>query len=355
MSSLGDAARALGMPPPKPRSVPRLSVVPDVPEVAEPKLTLDTMIGQDSVRAQVKLLVTAAAKRDELPEHILLAGPKGLGKSAIAKCVAAELDTMYIETLASSIKTVKDAGKLLAKLADGGVLFIDEVHGLKQPVEEFLGLLMMPPYRATLPPASQLVGAEEMVLQLEPWTLIGATTEPGKLTGPLLSRFGLCANLTFYSEDELAIMAEREAERVGVVLGDGAALAVAARSHGTAREAERLVKRVRDYVCVVAGPDAPATAALVADAIEFNELDCLGLDERDLRVLNKLASCGGGPVGLKPLATSLGEDPKTLENIVEPKLVHLGLLQHGTRGRKLTFAAFDHLGLPRPAYIGWGA
>lgn len=356
MSGLSDAARALGMPEPKPR---RLAVVPDLPATpveTDSGLSLRNMIGQDSVRNQVLMLVESAIARGEMPEHMLFAGPPGVGKTAISKCVARALGAHYQETMGSSVRTVKDVGKLLAKVGPGGVLFIDEAHQLTDKAQELLGLLMMPPYAATLPPASQLVGAEDTRLSLAPgWTLICATTRPGKLTGPLLARFGMVGNFTRYPDDELAEMAEREAKRLSLTLSDGADMAIAVRSHGTPREAERLVKRVRDYVSVVAGPDAPATAELVGAAIEFNEIDDVGLTELDLRVLNKLASRGGGPIGLKPLATSLGEDPATLEAIVEPKLIHLGLMEHSQRGRKLTFEAFDHLGMKRPAYIGWGA
>lgn len=357
MRGLSNAAKALGMPEPKPR---RLAVVPSIPTPEPTKdeggLTLRTMIGQDSVRNQVLILTESAIARGQMPEHMLFSGPPGVGKTAVSKAIARMLDAPYIETMGSSVRTVKDVGKLLSKVGAGGVLFIDEAHQLTDKAQELLGLLMMPPYKATLPPASQLVGAEETELSLAPgWTLVCATTRPGKLTGPLLARFGMIGTFTRYPDDELAQMAEREAAKLAFTLSDGADLAIAVRSHGTPREAERLVKRVRDYVSVVAGPDAAATPELVSDAIEFNEIDPVGLTELDLRVLNKLASRGGGPVGLKPLATSLGEDPATLEAIVEPKLIHLGLLEHSQRGRKLTFAAFDHLGLKRPAYIGWGA
>lgn len=358
MKGLSNAARALGMPEPKPR---RLAVVPTSASPAARPIedggsTLRDMIGQDSVRNQVLMLVESAVARGEMPEHMMFAGPPGVGKTAISKAVARALRAPYLETMGSSVRTVKDVGKLLAKLGPGGVLFIDEAHQLTDKAQELLGLLMMPPYKATLPPASQLVGAEETELNLSPgWTLIAATTRPGKLTGPLLARFGMVGNFTRYPEEELAEMAEREATRLHFTLSEGADMAIAARSHGTPRETERLVKRVRDYVSVVAGPDVPATAELVSDAIEFNEIDDVGLTELDLRVLNKLASRGGGPVGLKPLATSLGEDPATLEAIVEPKLIHLGLMEHSQRGRKLTMEAFDHLGMKRPAYIGWGA
>lgn len=352
------AAQALGMAPPRERP-DHLTLVNETDRAPAPVKdgpTLDSLIGQDPVREQLKLLVLAAQARNEPPAHILLSGPGGLGKTTMAHCVATMLGTGFHSTMATSLKSIKDMGKALAKISRGDVLLIDEAHRLTAPVQEVLGLLMMPPYRATLPPPSQLVGAEEQVLRLEPWTLVCATTQPGRLTAPLRSRFGLDATLTPYEDADITTLVLRHAAKLGVTFdSEGTAHDLATRAHGVPRAAERLTERVRDYSQVVMGVNAPITSETLDNALGFNELDSKGLTELDLRILRVLAQdFMGGPTGLKPLATALGEDPRTVE-MREGTLVRLGLLRHSSRGRRLSREAFIHLGLKPPAFIGWGA
>ena len=307
---------------------------------------LAEFVGQPRVKEQLALVLEGARGRGACADHILLSGPPGLGKTSLAGIVAAEMDADLRATSGPARERPGDLAAILTNLEAGDVLFVDEIHRLPRAVEEIL-------YPAMEDFSLDIVvgkgpGAKAFRLPLPPFTLVGATTRTGLITSPLRDRFGFAARLEFYDVDELVGIVRRSAGILAVALDELGAGEVAGRSRGTPRIANRLLKRVRDYAEVRA--DGRITAPLARAALELFDVDARGLDKLDRWVLAALCrDFGGGPVGLSTLAVAVGEEPDTVEDVVEPFLIQQGLLARTPRGRIATAAAFAHLGLPVPA------
>ena len=310
---------------------------------------LEEFVGQDGLRAQLSVAIEAAAARGEELDHLLLAGPPGLGKTSLAQIVAGELEVPFVATAGPALERKGDIAAFLTALEPRSVFFVDEIHRLARTLEETF-YPAMEDLRLPIT-VGQGAGARVVTLELPPFTLVGATTRTGLLSTPLRDRFGIQARLEPYSAGELAVIVRRSARILEIELQDEGALEIAARSRGTPRVANRLLKRVRDYAEVrldgVVGADA-ARAAL-----EMLEVDALGLDRLDRRILEAICSkFGGGPVGLSTLAVAVGEEQDTIEDVYEPYLLQEGLIKRTPRGRAATAAAFEHLGLERPDPAG---
>jgi Holliday junction DNA helicase RuvB len=314
---------------------------------------LGEFIGQPRVREQLDLLLRGAVRRGTPPDHILLSGSPGLGKTTLAMIVAAELGTGLRITSGPAIERSGDLAAVLTSLATGEVLFIDEIHRMAKPAEELL-YSAMEDFRVDVM-VGKGPGATAIPLDVEPFTLVGATTRAGLLTGPMRDRFGFVAHLDFYDAADLEQVVNRSARILGVpVAGEGPA-EIAGRSRGTPRIANRLLRRVRDYAEVRA--DGTVTRETARAALRVYDVDDLGLDRLDRAVLSALVeSFGGGPVGLSTLAVAVGEQPDTVEEVCEPFLVRAGLLARTPRGRVATAAGWRHLGRKPPNGIfGGGA
>jgi len=320
----------------------------DDPEAHFRPQTLDDFIGQSRAKANLSVFIRAARERGEALDHVLFAGPPGLGKTTLAQIVARELGVNFRATSGPVIARAGDLAALLTNLEERDVLFIDEIHRLNPAVEEVL-YPAMEDFQLDL-----IIGegpaARSVRIELAKFTLIGATTRTGLLTTPLRDRFGIPVRLEFYTEDELLQIVHRGARVLGVAMSDDGAREIARRSRGTPRIAGRLLRRVRDFASVL-GVEV-VDAALADRALRAMEVDERGLDALDRRYLSCIAeNFGGGPVGVETIAAALSESRDALEEVIEPFLIQQGLVARTPRGRVLTPHAFRHLGLAVPSAL----
>jgi Holliday junction DNA helicase RuvB len=307
---------------------------------------LEEFVGQNAVREQLAVSLDAALARGEALDHVLLSGPPGLGKTSLAQIVAGELGARFVQTAGPALERKGDIAALLTALEPRSVFFVDEIHRLNRALEETFYPAMED--RALPITIGQGAGARVVTLDLPAFTLIGATTRAGLLTTPLRDRFGIQHRLEAYAPEDLARIVHRSARILGVELADGGARAIAARSRGTPRVANRLLKRVRDWAEVRG--DGVVDAAAADAALALLEVDSLGLDRLDREILGAVCrTFAGGPVGLSTLAIAVGEEADTIEDVYEPYLLQCGLLQRTPRGRAATARAYAHLGLEPPA------
>jgi holliday junction DNA helicase RuvB len=307
---------------------------------------LEDFVGQPSLKEQLAIAIEAAQARGEALDHVLLAGPPGLGKTTLAQIVAAELDVPFVQTAGPALERKGDIAAFLTALEPRSVFFVDEIHRLQRALEE----TFYPAMEDRQLPITVGVGAGARVvtLDLPPFTLIGATTRTGLLTAPLRDRFGLQHRLEHYELSDLSTIVTRSAQILDVALESAGARAIAARSRGTPRVANRLLKRVRDYAEVRG--DGVVSAAAADAALAMLEIDDLGLDRLDRELLRALCQkFEGAAVGLSTLAVTVGEEQHTIEDVYEPYLLQCGLLRRTPRGRMATRRAFEHIGLEAPA------
>jgi len=302
---------------------------------------MEEYIGQEKIKNQLRIFIDAAKKRNESLDHVLFYGPPGLGKTTLATIIAHEMGVQCKITSGPAIERPGDLAAILTTLEEGDVLFIDEIHRLNRVVEEVL-------YPAMEDKAIDIVvgkgpSSRSIRLDLNNFTLVGATTRAGLLSSPLRDRFGMICKLDFYSPEDLSVIVARSAEILEVEIDTKGATQIARRSRGTPRIANRLLKRVRDYAQVV--HQGAISDGVAAKALEMLEVDAMGLDHVDLRLLRTILNdFAGGPVGLDTLAASIGEDSSTIEDVVEPYLLQIGLLQRTPRGRVVTAKGKKYFG-----------
>ena len=316
----------------------------DVENCLRPKV-LDEYIGQEKAKSNLRVYIESAKIRGEALDHVLLYGPPGLGKTTLSGIIANEMGVNIRTTSGPAIEKQGDLAAILTNLSEGDVLFIDEIHRLSRAVEEIL-------YPAMEDYALDIIigkgpSARSIRLPIPKFTLIGATTRAGQLTTPLRDRFGVLLKLELYTPKELATIVRRSADILGIQITDDGAEGIATRSRGTPRIANRLLKRVRDFALVKG--NGTITSEIAAMALEALEIDELGLDNVDRRMLRSIIEFyGGGPVGLDTLAATIGEETITIEDVYEPYLMQIGFLARTPRGRCATKLAYDHLGIPYP-------
>ena len=307
---------------------------------------LSEFVGQEQIKEQLSIFLEAARNRGEPCEHVLLAGPPGLGKTSLAGIIATEMQSSLRVMSGPAIDRKADMAAILTALEADDVLFIDEIHRLNRSIEELL-------YPAMEDGCIDIVigqgpGAHSIRLELKPFTLVGATTRTGLLTTPLRDRFGITHRLDYYEPAEIGRIVQRSARLLGVRIDEGGCDEVSRRSRGTPRVANRILRRVRDFAQV--RHQGEITHAVAVEALELFEVDSAGLERIDRAILRAIAErFAGGPVGLSTLAVAIGEEPDTLEDVYEPYLLQLGMLQRTPRGRVVTPGGYAHLGLPAPA------
>lgn len=323
----------------------------DAERVAEAALrpkTLMDFVGQNTVKTQLNLVLRAAKERGDAVDHVLLAGPPGLGKTTLAMIIAAEMNSSLRLTSGPAISHAGDLAAILSSLQEGDVLFIDEIHRLARPAEEML-YLAMEDFRVDVV-VGKGPGATSIPLSLPQFTLVGATTRAGLLPAPLRDRFGFTAHMEPYEAEDLSLIVKRSAALLGARITGEAAHEIAKRSRGTPRVANRLLRRVIDFALVHGNEDCDLEAAQAT--LKLFEVDEMGLDRLDRDVLHAIVErFQGGPVGAGTLAVSVGEEKETVEEVVEPFLVRVGLLARTQRGRVITAKGYTHLGLPVPGGI----
>ena len=314
----------------------------DVENSLRPK-SLDDYLGQEKAKEQLKIFIEAAKSRNEQLDHVLLYGPPGLGKTTLASIIANEMGVNLRITSGPAIERAGDLAAILTNLNENDVLFIDEIHRINRSVEEVL-------YSAMEDFCLDIIigkgpSARSIRLDLPKFTLIGATTRAGMLTNPLRDRFGVICKLDYYTVDELAKIVVRSSEILGAEIQIGGATEIAKRSRGTPRIANRLLKRVRDFAQIKA--DGIITHQVAKDALEALEVDSLGLDSIDKKMLLAVINnYGGGPVGLDTLAATIGEESETIEDVYEPYLMQIGFINRTPRGRMVTKLCYDHFSIP---------
>jgi Holliday junction DNA helicase RuvB len=306
---------------------------------------LSEFVNQRQVTDQLGVFIEAARRREEPLDHVLLAGPPGLGKTSLAHIIAAELGVPMVQTAGPALERKADVASFLTTLEPGTVFFIDEIHRLNRAIEETLYPAMED--RRLPVVLGQGAGARTVTLDLPAFTLVGATTRAGLLTTPLRDRFGVSHRLEHYEPADLALIVERSAGILGVTIEPGGTAAIAGRSRGTPRVANRLLKRVRDYAEVHG--EGVISAEIAAAALAMLEVDEGGLDRHDRAILETITGkFSGGPVGLSTLAAAVDEEPDTIEDVYEPYLLQQGLIKRTPRGRVVTERGYGHLGLPVP-------
>jgi Holliday junction DNA helicase RuvB len=309
---------------------------------------LDEFIGQARVREQLSLVLHSAVRRGRPPDHLLMSGPPGLGKTTLALIIASELGMPLRISSGPAIERAGDLAAVLSTLSEGEVLFLDEIHRMARPAEEML-YVAMEDFRVDVV-VGKGPGATAIPLDIAPFTLVGATTRAGLLPAPLRDRFGFVAHMDFYEPADLERIIERSARLLDVRMDRAGGAEIARRSRGTPRIANRLLRRVRDYAEVRA--DGVITEEIAHDALSLYEVDAEGLDRLDRAVLDALMrKFGGGPVGLSTLAVAVGEEPETVEVVAEPFLVRKGLIARTPRGRIATPGAWRYLGITPPPTV----
>jgi Holliday junction DNA helicase RuvB len=315
-----------------------------VERALRPQLLAD-YIGQAKVREQLDIFMGAARKRGEALDHVLLFGPPGLGKTTLAHIIAREMGVNLRSTSGPVLERAGDLAALLTNLERNDVLFIDEIHRLSPVVEEIL-YPALEDYQIDIM-IGEGPGARSVKIDLQPFTLVGATTRAGMLTNPLRDRFGIVSRLEFYNTDELTTIVQRSAQLLGAGIDADGAIEIARRARGTPRIANRLLRRVRDYAEVRA--DGRVSRAVADAALRMLDVDPLGFDLMDRKLLEAIVHrFGGGPVGLDNLAAAIGEERDTIEDVIEPFLIQHGYIQRTPRGRIASAATYAHLGLAAP-------
>ncbi|MBA3439049.1 MAG: Holliday junction branch migration DNA helicase RuvB [Pyrinomonadaceae bacterium] len=306
---------------------------------------LSEYVGQPKITSNLKIFLSAAQARREALDHVLFFGPPGLGKTTLANIIAQEMNAPLKSVGAPAIERGGDLAAVLTNLQEGEVLFIDEIHRLRPQIEEVL-YPAMEDYQLDLM-IGQGTAARSIKLDLPKFTLVGATTRAGLITAPLRGRFGIIFHLDFYAQRDLEVIVHRSAEILGVEIEAGGAREIARRARGTPRIANRLLRRVRDYAEVLS--NGRITNAVAGRALDEMEVDRFGLDEVDRKLLSAIIEkFDGGPVGIGTISASISEERESIEEIIEPYLIQIGFLNRTPRGRVVTRAACEHLGLPVP-------